>query len=59
MRAIYPDAFSVVYVSDGDTAGRRAELIAAVQRGDVLLFRGWWPDPFNDDVIAITREAQR
>nr|MBA3847064.1 hypothetical protein [Planctomycetota bacterium] len=59
VRAIYPDAFSVVYVSDGDTAGRRAELIAAVQRGDVLLFRGWWPDPFNDDVIAITREAHR
>jgi hypothetical protein len=27
-----------------DVSGRRAELLSAVRRGDILLFRAWWRD---------------
>ncbi len=58
-REIYPRAFTVINVSDGDTKGRRAELLQAVRKGDVLMFRAWWDDPFNKDVKSIYEEASK
>jgi hypothetical protein len=53
----YPQAFSVINVADGDIAGRRAELIEAVKRGDILMFRGWFNSPEGPAIPAIYREA--
>ncbi len=58
-RALYPRAFTVINVSDGDTKGKHAELVQAVKSGDVLMFRAWWDDPFNADVKSIYAEAKR
>ena len=41
---LYPKAFTVINVSDGNVAARRDELVQAIRRGDVLLFRAWWQD---------------
>jgi hypothetical protein len=56
-RQLYPKAFSVLCVNDGALASRHGELVAAVARGDVLLFRAWWDDPEQAAVSAIYREA--
>jgi len=58
-RLAYPHAFSVIAVNDGPLEGRHAELVAAVARGDVLMFRAWWDDPEQPAVSAIYREAGR
>ncbi len=55
--AVYSQAFSVIYVPDGPVKEKRAELIAAVQHGDILMFRGWWPDDFNAQVKSIYAAA--
>ena len=54
----YPDAFSVINISDGKLRERRAELLAAVRRGDILLFRGWFNSPENAMVHSIYQEAR-
>ncbi len=56
---VYPDAFSVIYVADGPVDEKHAELVQAVKRGDILLFRGWWDDPFNAKMKAIYQEAKQ
>lgn len=56
--AVYPDAFSVINVADGDLPGRRAELLQAVRRGDVLLFRAWYRNQEFAMVRTITQEAR-
>jgi hypothetical protein len=55
----YPGAFSVLQVADGPADERRDELVAAVKRGDILLFRGWFADVYNEKVKGIYREAGR
>jgi hypothetical protein len=57
VRQVYPDSFSVVYVPDGPADQRRADLIDAIRHGDILLFRGWWPDPYNAQIKAIYHDA--
>jgi hypothetical protein len=56
-RELYPHAFSVIYIPDGNVEANRAALVAAVQAGDILLFRGWWTDPFNAAVKSIEQQA--
>jgi len=56
---VYPGAFSVIAVADGPIDERAAELVAAVKRGDILLFRGWFDDPINEKVRAIYQQAGR
>lgn len=58
-RALYPRAFTVINVSEGDTKARREELTRAVRAGDVLMFRAWWADPFIQDVKSIYQAAKR
>lgn len=53
VRNIYPNAFSVINVQDGPIQSRFNELVTAVQRGDILMTRGWWPDPANNLVLGI------
>ncbi len=57
VRLAYPDAFSVINVSEGAIRDRRPELVAAVRRGDILMFRGWFDAPENAAVESIYREA--
>ncbi len=57
IRRIYPQAFTVLNVSDGDMETHHDELVAAVKRGDILLFRAWWDDPYNAKVKAVYAEA--
>ena len=58
VRAIYPESFSAIYVPDGDVDAHRAELVASVKRGDILLFRAWWNDPYNAKIKSIYEEAK-
>ena len=51
--AVYPNAFSLIYTADGPLDDRRKTLIAAVKRGDGLIYRTWYPDPQNEKVRAI------
>nr|MBA3710562.1 hypothetical protein [Planctomycetota bacterium] len=58
-RALYPDSFSIIYVADGAIEKRHDELVRSVRAGDILLFRGWWDDPDNQQVRAIYQEAKQ
>ena len=57
IRDVYPGAFTSLYVPDGDVDKNRAALTEGVAHGDILLFRGWWPDTFNKDVTQIYGSA--
>ncbi len=59
IKDVYPGAFTALYVPDGDVDKNRAALVQGVKGGDVLLFRGWWPDTFNADVTEIYHAAGR
>jgi len=53
----YAGAFSVTSVSMGDIDANHNQLVTAVRRGDILLFRGWFNAPENAKVTAIYNEA--
>ncbi|MBW0001628.1 MAG: hypothetical protein JO015_21235 [Verrucomicrobia bacterium] len=55
--AITPGAFSVINVVDGDYVNRRNELLAAVTRGDILLYRTWYASPEFAAVKSIYQQA--
>jgi hypothetical protein len=55
--SVYPSAFSVINTADADLTTHRAELVQAVKRGDILLFRGWWRSPEFAAVSSIYREG--
>ena len=59
VRRIYPGAFTVINIADGDIDGHRAALVLAVRRDDILLFRAWFDDPSNAKIKAIYREADQ
>jgi len=56
-RQFYPRAFSVIYAPEGDFAHRRADLLAAVKSGDILMFHGWYDEAGNAQVKSIYDEA--
>jgi hypothetical protein len=58
-RCVYPEAFSVLYVADGPVDEHREQLVKAVKSGDILLFRGWWDDPYNAKVKSIYQDAKK
>lgn len=58
VRRVYPEAFEVINVADGPLDARRAELVQAVKRGNILLFRAWFDDAYNAKVKSIYQEAQ-
>ncbi len=57
LRALYPHAFSVINLADGDYRNRRAELIDGVRGGDILLFRAFARCPEYPYVQEIYRAA--
>jgi hypothetical protein len=50
VREVYPSAFGVTYVADGDMGRYFNDLSAAVRAGDVLMTRAWFADAANGDV---------
>lgn len=52
-RDVYPKAFSLIYTPDGPLDLYRDSLKAAVKRGDILVYRTWYPDPQNQKVKAL------
>lgn len=58
VRDVYPGAFTAIAVADGPIDARRAELVQAVRRGDLLLFRGWFDDSYNRKVREIYSAAR-
>jgi hypothetical protein len=59
VRAVYPNAFSVLMAPDGDKPEDHDALVAAVGRGDVLLFNCWYHNPGVDKIKKIYEEAAR
>ena len=57
VRAIYPNAFGVIYAPEGPIEEHRAELTEAVRRGDILIFHGWYDDPHNALIKRIYEDA--
>jgi hypothetical protein len=55
--SFFPKAFSVINTADADVNGRRPELLDAVRRGNILLYRTWWRSPEFDAVSSIYKEA--
>lgn len=50
---VYPSAFSVIYVPNGNFTQYQSQLQAAVNRGDILMFRSWYTDPVNSQVLSL------
>jgi hypothetical protein len=53
VRAVYPEAFSVIYTADGPLDLYQKRLTNSVKQGDVLMYRTWFPDPQNEKVKAL------
>lgn len=51
--ASYPNSFSVINCADADFAGLSSLLLDSVKRGDIFLFRCWWPSPEISGIEAI------
>ena len=57
---IMPGAFSVIALKDAKNYdARRADLVEAVRRGDILFFRGWFDDSINPKIRSIYEDAGR
>ena len=60
VRAAYPNAFSVLRVSDASLIEKDFDaLVAAVKSGDILMFRTWLDDPDNVPVRKILAAARQ
>jgi len=57
--AAYPQAFFVNRCDEKFSAENEAALVAAVRRGDILLFSGWWASPENAIVKRICEAAKK
>jgi hypothetical protein len=61
IREVYPDAFTVLQVVDGpplDSEPVVNTLTAAINGGDILLFRPWWDDPATAQIKQIYDRAK-
>ena len=50
---VYPGAFSVIYLPDGPFQQDQALLQASANRGDIMMFRAWYTDPQNSDILNL------
>ena len=58
VRALYPGAFTALYVGGGEKMeAAHARLVAAVKRGDILLFHGWYEAGGDAEIRRIYQEA--
>jgi hypothetical protein len=61
VRAVYPDAFSVLRVVDAgmDVVRQNHDaLVAGVRSGDILLYRTWFNDEYDNEVKRIYQDAR-
>lgn len=59
VRRTYPNAFSVIAVGENSQIdARHADLVDAVNKGDVLMFRAWYENGEGQRVSDIYSEAQ-
>jgi hypothetical protein len=58
VRKFYPKAFSIINTTDGPIDRRYDELVAAVSRGDILMYRTWYKDPANLKLKTIYEASQ-
>lgn len=58
-RWLYPDAFGITYVADGDFTKYGETLGRSLEQGDVALTRGWFADPANAVVKTMPRPKAR
>src|SRR5262245_59339505 len=54
---IYPSAFSIIYVPDGDIDTNHSLLVDAVRAGDILLYQSWFVNSDQQKVKDIYTEA--
>jgi hypothetical protein len=59
IRWLYPGCFSVIYLADGDLAGKRDEIVRQLAEGNVAMFRGWFPDPANHRIRELLDRSGR
>ena len=59
VREIYPKAFTCISIPDGPVEDNRKALIDGMKAGNILLFRGWWPDPYNAKVRDLYQSASK
>ncbi len=60
VRDVYPEAFSILIADDnGKMDANHAKLVAAVKRGDILIFNAWYANPDDDKLKSIYRDAGR
>ena len=58
VRAVYPNAFSMIRVANAPLIEKDAdELVAAVRQGDIIMFRTWLDDADNAPVKKILERA--
>jgi hypothetical protein len=58
-RLVYPKAFSVLMAPEGDRPEDHHALVSAVQRGEILLFNGWYMNEGAIKTKKIYEEAER
>jgi len=58
-RMVYPHAFSVLMAPEGDRPEDHDALVAAVRRGDILLFNGWYAGNEAGKIKKLYDEAAR
>jgi hypothetical protein len=61
VRAVYPDAFTVLRVVDAgmDLVRQKHDaLVAGVRSGDILLYRTWFNDEYDNEVKRIYQDAK-
>jgi len=56
-RSTYPNALTVINTADGPLSQNFNALVAAVQAGDILMYRSWFADPQNAQVLSIYQTA--
>ena len=56
-RFTYPATFTNIYTADGPLSQDFSLLVTAVRQGDSLLYRSWYSDPQNQQVLSIYQAA--
>ena len=59
MRKLWPKAFSIINVTDGDFAKHRDKIKAGVKGGDIIMVHGWWSPKRNAEVKALYDEVAK
>jgi hypothetical protein len=58
VRLLYPKAFTIINTIDGPIEQRFEELVEAVSKGDVMLYRSWYKDPAHAKLKSVYHAAQ-